>query len=866
MNLPEFTSISIEFDAPRISERIQTPVRLGVPFQMGATRSLESLCVLDQLGQNVLTQTSVFATWDDRSIRWASIEFTQDPNCQYRLANLNAHASDRPTVQPKNAFSRQRAPCWQFLNAATHAKLECQVSMKINGEAVSVNVQKPNPIASGPVRYSWGADLRFERAQGSLVLDGSIVFHTYSESNLIHVELMVRNPNPSDHPGGNWDLGNDGSVFIEDLSFECSINAPSGESWIGATLGKEFEPIESASNLSLLQASSGGENWNSSNHIDKHREIPMKFRGFKCDVDNHSIEGNRADPIVSIHSNSAVVGVAYPNFWQSFPKAIRASENRISIGLFPQEAGYAHELQGGEQKTHLFTLEIRSPSEPSALASVHAPVICHLPLEAYQQAGVIDNLPSSTDQLSPLYESLVNLAIEGNNSFFAKREQIDEYGWRHFGDIYGDHEAVYHNGDSPMISHYNNQYDCTAGFAYQFLRTGDRRWWTQMLEMADHAWDIDTYHTDKDKLLYNGGLFWHTYHYADADTANHRSYPKNLRQSKDLHKGKDLSELGTTGKSLEKVYAVGGGPAASHNYPTGWMYAYFLTGEERYKTAAINAADYVIRIEDGRKTPFRWLSSSDTGYATCSSDNYYGPGRASGNSTHALLTGYELTLDPKYLDMAARLMRRTVHPQQNLEKLDLLNAELRWFYTMYLQSLCRYIEVLRRLPNRKSDLQYAVESLLHYVRWMVAHERPTLDAPEKLQYPNETWAAQDMRKWHVLAYAAKWCDTDEEAAKVMAKAEFFYHHSLETLDSFETKTLCRPLVLLMNFGWQRAALLKTPRMGKDWSKTEWPSFKSFVPQRQIAISRAKKIVIAGAGFGVIAVLSAIAWVLQAGSL
>ena len=120
----------------------------------------------------------------------------------------------------------------------------------------------------------------------------------------------------------------------------------------------------------------------------------------------------------------------------------------------------------------------------------------------------------------------------------------DEYGWRHFGDIYGDHEAVKHRGATPLMSHYNNQYDPVGGFLYQFWRTGDPRWWTQCLELAAHVADIDIYHTDQDKSGYNQGLFWHTCHYIDADRATHRSYP--------------------TGTS-------GGGPSSEQNYTTGLM-------------------------------------------------------------------------------------------------------------------------------------------------------------------------------------------------------------------------------------------------------------------------------------------------------
>jgi hypothetical protein len=324
--------------------------------------------------------------------------------------------------------------------------------------------------------------------------------------------------------------------------------------------------------------------------------------------------------------------------------------------------------------------------------------------------------------------------------------------------------------------------------------------------------------------------------------------------------GQDLAALGKTGEKLAKIYAIGGGPAAAHNYSTGWMVAYWLTGKERYRTAAINAADYAMRIEDGRLTPFRWLTSSDTGYSTCSSEGYYGPGRASANSTLALLTGHELTGDERYLQRAAKLMRRTVHPEQNLDALDLLNAELRWFYTMYLQALGRFVEYKNLLGQRDSDFEYGVASLLHYANWMEQNERPTLSRPQELQYPTETWAAQDMRKWHVLACASKWCVSEEDSERLMAKAEFFHQHSLKTLDGFASKSLCRPIVLLLNFGWQREALLQSPRMANSSKKVKWPPYKVFIPQRQIAISRAKRILMASAFFVSLLVVAAIGWI------
>jgi hypothetical protein len=112
------------------------------------------------------------------------------------------------------------------------------------------------------------------------------------------------------------------------------------------------------------------------------------------------------------------------------------------------------------------------------------------------------------------YEALVNVAIDGAASFRARRECIDEFGWRHFGELYADHESA--GSDTPLVSHYNNQYDAVAGLIIRFLSTGERRWWTLGDELANHVSDIDLYHTRDDKDAYRGGYFWHMVQYHAA--------------------------------------------------------------------------------------------------------------------------------------------------------------------------------------------------------------------------------------------------------------------------------------------------------------------------------------------------------------
>ena len=291
------------------------------------------------------------------------------------------------------------------------------------------------------------------------------------------------------------------------------------------------------------------------------------------------------------------------------------------------------------------------------------------------------------------------------------------------------------------------------------------------------------------------------------------------------------------------------------------MLAYFLTGDPRFRQTVVGLADYILNCEDPSKTVFRWLSREYTGLATDSQAGYHGPGRASANSVNALLDGFRLTGDRKYLDFAEMLIRRVVSPSQNLESLNLLNAELRWFYTMFLQALGRYLDAKVELGEFDHMFGYARLSLMHYVQWMAANERPILDTPEKLQYPTETWAAQDLRKIEVFQYAAKYTGGPSREL-FLERAAWFFETSLNKLDTFPTKSFCRPVVLLMNFGWSRNWWLQTtvPTIEPTDAGTFGP-WAMFVPQKTKAMKRAKLLALAAVlGFvALVAVLAIRSW-------
>src|SRR6185295_12063772 len=302
------------------------------------------------------------------------------------------------------------------------------------------------------------------------------------------------------------------------------------------------------------------------------------------------------------------------------------------------------------------------------------------------------------------------------------------------------------------------------------MRTGDARWSRLMTELAAHVEDIDIYHTDRDKAAFNGGLFWHTYHYVAAGRSTHRSYPR-------------------------KTGVCGGGPGNEHNYAAGLRLHWLLTGDPLSREAAISLANWVVNMDDGRKTVLRWLSRSATGLASASNTpDYHGPGRGAGNSILALIDGHRLTGDARYLDKAEELIRRCIHPADNLAARELLDAERRWSYIVFLQVLGKYLDYKLELGENDRMYAYGRAALVHYARWMAEHEYPYLDKPERLEFPTETWAAQDIRKSEVFTCAAQFVDTVDRS-RFVERAEFFFDASLAALIDSPTRSLARPIVL-----------------------------------------------------------------------
>jgi glycosyltransferase involved in cell wall biosynthesis len=771
------------------------PVSIGVPFPKGALKAAKTLALFDADGRSAPLQTSVLNCWSDGSIKWLLVDFiitkgNAGGNLSLRFDDSHGAAEERPTLRVLESadgltidtgtttfnLNRTSFPPLSQVSIGTAPVLEPESAAAVltdcRGRQRLPRIDRFVVETRGPVRVTIRMEGGFEGASPCRFVARCCFF---AGTGLMRLRLTLHNPNAATHRGGLWDLGAGGSIFFQSLAMkmslrDCELPTVIWTSEPGDPPRSCDEPVE------IYQDSSGGENWQSRNHVNAQGIVPCKFRGYRVRAAGTETFGRRAAPWISIRSASASLTAAVPEFWQQFPKALEAVGPCLRIGLFPEQWSDRFELQGGEQKTHTVWLNFGDARAPaSALSWVHDPIIARPAAAWCEAAGILPWIGTTENAPDDDVERLVRSAVHGDRSLAARREIIDEFGWRNFGDVFADHESAHYSGPPPVISHYNNQYDLIYGAALNYLRSADAEWFRFLDPLARHVMDIDIYHTTHDRAAYSGGPFWHTEHYLDAATGTHRGF----------------SKANANGRM------TGGGPCNEHNYTTGLLHYHFLTGDPQARETVLGLADWVLRCDDGSQTIPGIVDSGPTGLASRTREpGYHGPGRGCGNSINALLDAWLLSRRPHYLQNAEALIRRSIHPNDDIDAHELLDAERRWSYTVFLSVLARYLEIKAEMGERDGMYAYARTSLVKYGQWMLANEIPYLDRPDRLQYPNETWAAQDFRKANILRLAGNYTEPPLRR-QMLRRANEIADQAWGHLQRFPAHNSARVLALLL---------------------------------------------------------------------
>jgi hypothetical protein len=740
--------------------RENRPVRLGIPFPCNCIHNTKSLTLLDENQNKVPFQAEITAHWHGDSIRWLLIDFFVTCNAnntiEYSLIqnkkqtdkNLSplvfAEQDDEIIIQTGVAKlhinKKTFQPFSRIITNNSNQEIEsssCILETPDNIKLKAIIDEVTLPVKTNTLRTTINIKGFFSPKNNDHILRFKSSLTFFANSSLCEIDFTLHNPNAAKHPGGFWDLGDTGSTYFKSLILNLKLSHQPEIQWKSHG-DKDFQPIKHKE-FRLYQNSSGGENWNHHIHIDKDKQSTVSVKGYQLKTEKEIIDsGKRASPILQFKNKNSCLNAHIKQFWQNFPKAISANEKQIKLEVFPETTKSDYELQGGEQKTHSVILDFNI--EIDHLEQMVTPLIVSLPLSHYSNSSAMPWL-TQLNKTTALDE-IIHQGIEGDSNFFIKREKADEYGWRNFGELWADHETLEHGNDDSLVSHYNNQYDPIYGLARQYIITGDNRWFELFDDLARHVIDIDIYHTEKDRFEYNNGLFWHTDHYLDGAKCTHRTYSN-------------------THMDIDHVEQSGGGPGAEHCYTTGLKYYYYLTGNKQAYETVINLTKWIKNNLEGDGTALNFIFNfitKDTKIILSLLKRKkiftyrYPLTRGTGNYINTLLDSFELTSDKQYLEKAEKILINTFHFSDDIEQRNLIEIEKNWSYTIFLQSVSRYIVTKTNLNEQDKIFITILKSFTHYVDWIKANEKPYLYNSDKLVYPNSTWVAQDIRKCFLLNF------------------------------------------------------------------------------------------------------------------
>ena len=797
--------------------------KVGIPIPQGtfAANSNFSLFVPEQSELTIRSHTKVINLWPDKSVRWLLIEgILPSAIVSGMKVHLQRTEYTAPSIKQKwvvseadglhislsgNSIIVSNSDFLHVCDKSGTTKILSHV--EINHDLVSIDTTDTQYLSyydqfNQPLLCEINQSAEGKTADGKTVLLHA-VFRIIQPLNRIDLTVKIHNSQAVVHHGGKWDLGNENSIYINRFDIEHQFShaelTRSASLQPSSHVAELREQHQEFSQFTLTQHSSGGETWNSPNHKEADNAVHLSRKGASCTFDNQQSNVCRPEPSVCIHGEKTGLLLITHEFWQKFPQSITAQNQSLTLSFTELNAVKPIELQAGETKSHNFTWFMFDTSAAlnQANYSLREPELT-ISTELVNTSSVLPWFDTSIE--NDALQNLVSHGIDGENNFFAKREALDEYGWRHFGDIYADHETQYYEGDDPFVSHYNNQYDPLHGFLKQWLVSGDIRWKQLADELFDHIVNIDIYKTHLDKPEYNYGLFWHTDHYVQAQTATHRTYSKH--QQSDVYMD----------------HAGGGGPGAHHCYASGLALYYWLSGNQDAYDSLLGMTDWMRNIYEGDGTllglilriknanhlrlPFtkRLLLGSGTGVLRNAFTNQYPLDRGTGNYVNILLDTFELSNDLQYLHDAERVILNTISEKDDIKERHFEDIENTWYYVVLLQAVAKYLFIASRIDAPENCSEKILSAFLFYADYIAEHEAPYLSQKERLEYPNDTWTAQDLRKVNLLCSAAFFA-TGTKRDSYIKKAEYLQNWIENKLSSSDENTYTRVLVLMMqNYG------------------------------------------------------------------
>ena len=169
----------------------------------------------------------------------------------------------------------------------------------------------------------------FQHKDNSKLADFNLKLVFYAGMSTVKCDFTLTNPQAAEHPGGVWDLGDKGSIVFRALSIKIQLAATDEKPKSSIRLSNDADwRLAGSKKLQLEQHSSGGDNWQSKNHVNASGEVALAYKGYRYFEQNVELaNGSRATPVINVASDECGVTAHIVDFWQNFPKGIEVEQS-----------------------------------------------------------------------------------------------------------------------------------------------------------------------------------------------------------------------------------------------------------------------------------------------------------------------------------------------------------------------------------------------------------------------------------------------------------------------------------------------------------------------------------------------------------
>ncbi|NOY79862.1 MAG: hypothetical protein GXP31_02535 [Kiritimatiellaeota bacterium] len=482
----------------------------GLPFAEGSLRDVSALCARSAGGEPVPVQARKLVAWPDGSVKIAVVSLPVDVSGG-RTALFSVNAGGDPAPAPKSALSVTESADAITIDTGVIAA----VFSKTRGRIVDT-VRRSDGRVLKRANDVW--DLTLEDETGRVVRSGGPTVRAVEivERGPLRA-LIVRKGSFADSAGRlvDYRLQLEAWADSDALGFEAIIvNREDAPQVYLKRWSMELAGVEPRTARVWFDAQASVPA-NEGAVLYQHKENRLTWTG--AEGAREWAEG-RAPGVFRI----AGVAVGARWFWQRYPQAIRFGRAAVRFDFIPQAmderdlpnrwakrmatmtrrytvggVGYPQSpgkiglfrLARGEALHQELRFVFDGAAADSPVREVMAPLEARLrgaPAPSYTAATQVFGQFQPAGNLFPRYE---NALADLYTRYLGKREQRREYGFENFGD------DTFEWGYGPSYTYWSNsEYDHHHGFAIQYLRSADPRWWELCEQQARMYRDVVVIH------------------------------------------------------------------------------------------------------------------------------------------------------------------------------------------------------------------------------------------------------------------------------------------------------------------------------------------------------------------------------------